>query len=77
MLLEIDFIEETKTTWDNKEVLQNFFHYFTYSRKYGLIRFTLHPWQPWISRFCDVTKGRFRKNSRKLRNAMFDEEVIA
>ena len=41
MLLEISFIEEIKTTWGNKEVSQTFFHNFSYSRKFNLVRLAL------------------------------------
>ena len=34
ILLEIGFIEETRTTWGNKKMLQTLFHYSSYSRKY-------------------------------------------
>ena len=32
-LLKIGFIEETKTTWGNKEVPQTLFYYYPYPRK--------------------------------------------
>ena len=39
-MLEIGFIEEMRTTWDNKELPQTFFHSSLYSRKYDFIRLT-------------------------------------
>ena len=57
ILLEISFIEEIRTTPGNKEVLQTFFPQFPYSQKYVLIRLTPYHWQPYISQFCNITKG--------------------
>ena len=36
---------------------QTFFHNFLYLQKYDLIRLTPYHWQPYILRFCDITKG--------------------
>ena len=43
IMLEIDVIEELRTTSGNKEVLQTFFHNFLYSRKYDLNPFDSAP----------------------------------
>ena len=56
-LLEIGFIEEMRTTRDNKEVLQTFFHDSPYLRKCDLICLTLYHWQPCILHFCVSQKG--------------------
>ena len=56
ILFEIDFVEEMKTTYGNKEVPKPFPTIST-MRKYVLIRLTTYHWQPWFSQFCDITKG--------------------
>ena len=57
MLLEIGFIEKMRTTCDNKEVSQTFFHNFLYLRKRSLIRLDPYHWQLLISQFFDIIKG--------------------
>ena len=45
ILLEIGFIEETRTTWGNKKVPQTFFQNFLYLQKNNLIHLTPNHWQ--------------------------------
>ena len=45
-----------RTTQGNKQVPQISFRNSPYSRKYVLIRLTLHHWQPCILQFYDITK---------------------
>ena len=54
ILLEIDFIEEMRTTCGSKEGPQTFFQNSPYSQKFILIPLIL---QPCISQFCAITKG--------------------
>ena len=64
--LEIGFIEKIRTTWGNKEVPQIFLHNSLYLQKYDLIRLTLYHWQPFVSQYCDTTKGLLPVNTGSL-----------